>query len=483
MLQTSFCGTRPEAAAAWLRKTDPQFRKKGCFRQAKAMVITMSIRFPTFTSSDRELDITYRYRCELYARHVKETPVGHVISEFLPDVPWAGIYNTISCAASHHFREGRWMQDPTPLHEYAAFWCTAGNPRLYSFPLSDSVLALANVTGDRSLAGRLYPELARVYREWDDHKAPNGMYRQIDGYDGGEFSISGHGLRPTINSYMVADARALSEIAAEVGDEAGAARYREEADTLTRQINEKLWNPSLGTYSVVSDDGEMQNVRELLDYIPWIYGIPPAGRDACFRYLLDPACFLAPCGLRTADASHPAYMKPFQHECLWNGPVWPYGTAQTLTAVIEYLHTCENPTITPADFMTLLLQYAYSHRDEDGSPYLDENMHPDTGIWLARSILREWGRDDSERGRHYNHSTFIDLVITGLCGVIPQKGSELTIHPLGTSLDWFRLEDVPYHGHSLTVAWDRESGLAVSVDGVERAHTRPGETAAVTLTL
>ena len=65
----------------------------------------MTAVFPQFISSDKELNITYNYRCELYNRHIKETPAGHVISEFLPDVPWAGIYNTISCAAMHHFRD------------------------------------------------------------------------------------------------------------------------------------------------------------------------------------------------------------------------------------------------------------------------------------------------------------------------------------------------------------------------------------------
>jgi hypothetical protein len=291
------------------------------------------------------------------------------------------------------------------------------------------------------------------------------MYRQGCGYDGMEFSISGDGVRPTLNSYMVADKRGLSELAHRVGDEAGENRFRTEADELTERINTLLWNPAIGMYGVISDGGEMQNVREQIGFIPWIYGIAPEGRDDCFRNLLDPDCFLAPHGLRTADASHPEYMKPFHHECLWNGPVWPFATAQTLTAVINYLHTTSAPTITPADFTRLLLLYAYSHRDEDGTPCLDENMHPDTGIWLARSILREWNRQDMKRGEPYNHSSFIDLVITGICGLIPADGDQLVIHPLGTSLDWFTLEDVRYHGHSLTIAWDKQKGLTVTVDG------------------
>ena len=443
----------------------------------------MTVQFPRFVSSDTELNITYDYRCELYGRHVKETPAGKVITEFLPDVPWAGIYNTINCAASHHFREGRWMQDPSPLQEYAVFWCTEGNPRLYSFPLSHSVLAFARVTGDYSDALRLYPELARVYGEWEDHRAEGGMYRQACGYDGMEYSISGDGVRPTINSYMVADARALAEIAERLGDTEGAERYRLDADTLTRRINEELWNPEIGMYGVRSESGVLQNVREQIGYIPWIYGIPPAGRDGCFCNLLDETCFLAPFGLRTADASHPDYRKPFHHECLWNGPVWPFATAQTLTAVIEYLHTAEHPTMTPADFTRLLLQYAYSHRDEDGTPYLDENMDPETGVWLARSILRSWDPNGLDRGQHYNHSSFIDLVITGICGICPADGDELTIHPLGTSLESFALDGVRYHGHTLTVEWDRRAGLALAVDGLRRAEAAPADDLRLTVTL
>jgi len=437
----------------------------------------MKCTFPRFTSSDEELNITYTYRCELYQRHVKETPAGHVITEFLPDVPWAGIYNTISCAASHHFRDGRWLHETGVLEEYASFWCTEGNPRLYSFPIADSILALAKVTGDYTTADALYPKLTEIHQAWDDHKKEDGMYWQHCGYDGMEFSISGNGIRPTINSYMAADKYALGHLAERNGDPVQAQVYREEAETLRRQINERLWNGKIGMFGVLSETGELQNVREQIGYIPWIYGIPTKGKDDCFRYLLDLDCFLSPHGLRTADASHPDYMAPANHECLWNGPVWPFATSQTLTAVIEYLHTTENPTITPAEFMRLLLLYAYSHRDTDGTPWLDENMDPDTGIWLAREIMRKWNRPgkDSTRGRHYNHSSFIDLVMTGICGIRPSEGDRLVIHPLGTSLDSFSVSDVHYHGHTIGIDWDKATGLKVTVDGT-REFCRDADT-------
>ncbi len=442
---------------------------------SKGDPFNMNVTFPKFTSSDSELNTTYNYRCELYQRHVKDTPNGHVITEFLPDVSWAGIYNTISCAASHHFRDGRWMHETFVLEEYANFWCNEGNPRLYSFPIADSVLALAKVTGNYTAAEALYPKLAKIHCDWDDHKTENGMYRQTADRDGMEFAISGDGMRPTINSYMCADKMALADLAHRVRDEENAALYRKEAEELRRRINELLWNDSVGMYGVISDDGVMQNVRELVGYIPWIYGIPNDGKADCFTNLLAKECFLAPHGLRTADASHPDYMKPFHHECLWNGPIWPFATAQTLTAVIEYLHTSEDSVITQDDFMKLMLLYAYSHRDTDGTPWLDENMDPDTGIWLAREILRERDRSDKERGQHYNHSSFIDLVMTGICGIRPSADDRLEIHPLGTSLDSFSLRDLIYHGHRIDMDWDKTRGLTVSVDGTERVSLSASE--------
>ncbi len=433
----------------------------------------MQVHFPKFCSSDSELNTTYQYRCELYNRHVKQTPAGYVVTEFLPDVPWAGIYNTICCPAMHHFRDGRWLAESALMEDYAAFWCTTGNPHLYSFPLTDSLLEVAKVTGNLSTADALYPHLTRIHRQWDDHMTADGMYTQECDHDGMEYSISGDGLRPTLNAYMVAEGRALSLLATRAGLDEAATAYQKEADTLCDKLNTRLWNEKIGMYGTVSDDGVMQDVKEQVGYIPWIYGIPPAGRDGCFRYLLDTACFLSPYGLRTADASHPRYRFYHPHECLWNGPIWPFATSQTLTAVIEYLHENPHGTITSTEFTSLFLTYAYSHRDTDGSPWLDENMDPETGIWLAREILRQANKPDKARGLHYNHSSFVDLVMTGICGIRPSFSDTLEIHPLGLSLDSFQAEDIPYHGHLLQLEWDKKMGFRVRVDDKVEMRIQP----------
>ncbi len=83
-----------------------------------------------------------------------------------------------------------------------------------------------------------------------------------------------------------------------------------------------------------------------------------------------------------------------------------------------------------------------------------------------------------ERGIYYNHSTYCDLIISGLIGIQPESGDELTISPLAPDYwDWFCLDHVKYHGHTLSVVWDRDGskyglkpGFSVFVDGKRVGH-------------
>jgi hypothetical protein len=92
---------------------------------------------PLFVCPDKDIERTYYFRWWTYRKHIKfvdsgarrselakypKVPVNmpgaiasatvgadanqsfYVITEFLPKVSWSGLYNTISCAAGHHFR-------------------------------------------------------------------------------------------------------------------------------------------------------------------------------------------------------------------------------------------------------------------------------------------------------------------------------------------------------------------------------------------
>ena len=176
---------------------------------------------PFFECPDKELEKTYYFRWWTYRKHIKKTPDGFVITEFLPDVPWAGKYNTISCAANHHFYEGRWLRNAEILSDYASFWFSgSGNPRLYSFGAADAIYNYYLIHNDKMLLADLYPKLKDNFAKWEEEKRDStGMFWQVDDRDGMEMSVSGHlseggrGYRPTINSYMYGEAVALAKIA------------------------------------------------------------------------------------------------------------------------------------------------------------------------------------------------------------------------------------------------------------------------------
>ena len=88
-----------------------------------------------------------------------------------------------------------------------------------------------------------------------------------------------------------------------------------------------------------------------------------------------------------------------------------------------------------------------------------------TGYWL---------KGDEERSRYYNHSTFNDLIITGLVGLRPRADDVIEVNPLlpDNKWNWFSLDNVLYHGKIVTIIWDKdgtkykkEKGHAVWVNG------------------
>jgi len=85
---------------------------------------------PLFECPDPEIERTCYFCWWTYRKHVKATPDGWVITEFLPQAPWSAKHNTISCPAGHHFYEGRWLRDGRYMNDYAVFWFRkGGSPR------------------------------------------------------------------------------------------------------------------------------------------------------------------------------------------------------------------------------------------------------------------------------------------------------------------------------------------------------------------
>jgi hypothetical protein len=158
------------------------------------------------------------------------------------------------------------------------------------------------------------------------------------------------------------------------------------------------------------------------------------------------------------------------------------------------LDHCRQDAIGKEDYFKTLKTYARSQRRQlaDGRvvPWIDENLDPFTGEWIARKRCEEQnaelvkkGQPDKvlrERGKDYNHSTFCDLIITGLVGLRPRADDVVEVHPLVPDgfWDWFCLDNVSYHNRFLTILWDKTGGkygkgkgLRVFADGREIARS------------
>src|ERR1019366_8266938 len=110
-------------------------------------------------------------------------------------------------------------------------------------------------------------------------------------------------------------------------------------------------------------------------------------------------------------------------------------------------------------------------------PWIDEDLNPTNGDWISRTLLKQRGSEIPERGKDYNHSTYCDLVISGLVGLRPRADDTVEVNPLVPgSWDFFCLDQVRYHGRWLAILWDRTgeryhrgAGLRVLADGKEIA--------------
>lgn len=439
---------------------------------------------PLFNCPDSQFEETYYFRWWTFRKHIKQTPQGFVITEFLTPVRHAGKFNTISCALGHQLAEGSWISDERPLNEYTKFWFHSGPngqpaPHFHKFS-SWAAAAIRNrylVNGDRAFIVGLLDDLVADYTGWEAERlGPEGLFWQFDVADGMEESISGSrtrkNLRPTINSYMAANAQSIAYIARLAGRTDIANDYDQKATTLRKKLIDKLWDPEAQFFKVRFEDGALSDAREAIGYIPWMFNLAKPEQAMAWKQLTDPAGFAAPRGLTTAERRHPDFRTHGTGRCEWDGAVWPFATSQTLNGLINLLRGPAQPFITKKDFFGALHTYALAHR-KDGKPYIGEYYDELTGNWLITG-------PKEARSRDYNHSTFCDLVIRGLVGIVPRDDDVVEIDPLipQSTWDWFCLDNVPYHGRTLAITWDRTgdhyhrgAGLTVWVDGKELARS------------
>lgn len=458
---------------------------------------------PFFDCSDPQIKEIYYYRWKLYKSHLKDLGErGYIVTEFLDDVSWSlKPYESLNDATAFHIREGRWLKNQRYMDNYIDFMYHGGNDRHFSEAIASATYDKYLVDADRTSATKNLDAMKRIYRQWDDHyDTAKGMYFIEPLLDATEYTISavdasggkdgfrgGNAFRPTINSFMFANARAISQLSAMVGDVKSAQEFDAKAAALRDLVQKDLWNQEkqhfVDRYQVSNQYVQYWDFvrgRELAGMTPWYFGLPspdPKYR-ASWRHLLSPEQLAGAHGLRTVEPSYQYYGKQYRYapedgvskpECQWNGPSWPFQTTLALGGLPNLLNDYPRQNvISRDDYVRLLQQYTRQHY-ANGQPDLQEDYNPDTGSVIV----------GLHRSHHYNHSGYNDLIITGLAGLRPRADHILEVNPLiptgpaaAHSLSYLCLENVPYHGRLVTILYDRSGkqynrgvGLSVWVDG------------------
>lgn len=446
---------------------------------------------PFFECSDSAIEQVYYYRWKLYKAHLRNVPNGHVITEFINHVSWdRDPFCTINAAAQHHIYEGRWLRNPMYMDDYITYLYAGGNNRKYSESVADATYARYLVDGDSAFVISQLDSMISVYNQWSDHwDSTKNLYyiaampdateytiASIDASGGKDGFAGGEAFRPTINSYQYGNALAISRIAKMRGDWGTSIEFLASASALQSRVEKDLWNDSLQHFT---DRFQVNNQyvkywdfirgRELAGFAPWYFNLPSdtIQYTQAWKHLTDTSKLLGKYGYRTNEPAYEFYFHQFlwhqgKRGSQWNGPSWPYQTSMMLTGMVNVLHNYHQDVIDNADYLHALRLYTRQHYLPNGKINLVENYDPNVGEPIVHYY---WSN-------HYNHSTYNNLIISGLCGIRPLASDSVWINPLvDESIEYFALDNINYHGHDLTVVYDRDGnkykvgkGLSVWVD-------------------
>ncbi|KAI1314235.1 six-hairpin glycosidase [Xylaria venustula] len=475
-------------------------------------------RIPFFEASDINITEVYYYRWNIFRAHQRDLGAqGYITTEFIDDVSWQFFPSAfLDDATQFHFNEARWCRDRRFRVDHANFIYSADfDVRHFSENMAAAVWEAYLVDGVQSDIVALLDGMIKIYEAWqDDHfdtskqlyfieplsDATEYTIASIDASCGVDGFTGGISFRPSINAYQYGNALAIAQIAELAGRSDVSKDYTARADSLKSHVQSSLWNSSYEhfidryyTNTTCSTYWDFIRGRELVGYSPWLHNLPDdsATYAQAWTHLTDPSKLAGTFGLRTNEPTYEYYMVQYRYdaatglrECQWNGPTWPYQTSQVLSALAnvldKYPTTVAQGIINAQDYMDILSQYASYHYNKNRGGYL--NIEEDYDGRVGAPIV---GLD---RSSHYFHSSFVDLVISGLVGIRPSADDALEINPLGVNLDYFRLEGVIYHGNEIAVQWDADGsrygaqGLVIEVGDAVAATSSSLERLSVNIT-
>ncbi|KAI0173235.1 Six-hairpin glycosidase-like protein [Hypoxylon sp. FL1284] len=451
---------------------------------------------PFIDIPDSLVQDVYYYRWTTIQRNLRyiKAGTGYMCTEFVQPVGYAQAFGSIDAAAGHQIDESRWLKDTFYGDDYIHLYTRGPADALqYTQWILDAASRRAMVTGDPDYFATQLDDMVRIWHQWDSvYDDAAGLYYYQPVWDAQELSLPGfiadpnntnwdlrkdgpNTYRPSHNAYMVANARAIARAANLARDGLLEVQFSKLADDLEKAMYKRMWAPEQEFFMDIIRPNNPNLTRltgrEQVGLFPYRFGI---GLNTSYAQpavdsMFDPEGFLSTYGPTTLEIRDPWFysVKPDDYCCYWNGMSWPYSTGHTLKSLAE-IYRSMTTNVTAEQYFQYLKMYAETQQ-KDGQPYVAESHYP---------FLDSWSADSWNHSEHYDHSTNNDDVITGLFGIIPQQDNTLKISPIVPS-NWtyFALENLSYHGHLVTVLYDKYGrryktgkGLTVFVDGIKVHH-------------
>ena len=137
---------------------------------------------PRLYCPDQVIEETFAFRTWVMRKHVKKTPAGFLITEFLPDVYWAGKFNTINAPLIHHLNEFRWLKNADDFLDYVKFFLSADNGAYsYHVPALAEMYEFCILTDNEKFLKDNVSLFENYFKVWvDTHFTENGLFWSID---------------------------------------------------------------------------------------------------------------------------------------------------------------------------------------------------------------------------------------------------------------------------------------------------------------
>lgn len=283
--------------------------------------------------------------------------------------------------------EARWLKPPQHVKDLAQLYTRAGvevqTGITYTHYIQDGIYEAAQALGDTAFLEAQIQGMINTYYLWNvTNDNTTHLYHRTPFLDAQEYSIPGFTVggpmggpvqdylsmdnnysiidnspqthRSNFNSYMVAGARAIAEVAGMTNDISLARTWNNYADDLYRSLEDMLYSSDLNFWiGVIEGTNQPVIGRQLIGYFPFRFDV---GTDESMIRGLETGLttehFLTEFGPTTLEQTNPYFtaLKNLTYCCLSQGQSWPFSTSVYLGTLARIARANASNIIIPKLF-------------------------------------------------------------------------------------------------------------------------------------